>query len=166
MTLTRSDGWAQIAPDAVTYGPQILFVNDNGGPPTGGSEIVIYGFGLNEAVVRKAFETAYLSSFSRLLPGIAVRIVSLRVAAVGRRRKFDFSVFAPKVSGPALQGTRRVWFNGGWRDTPIWSRLDLPLGTKVDGPAILEQQDATTVIEPGLTGRIDALGSLIVGRAQ
>ena len=41
--------------------------------------------GLSEALVRKAFETAYSASFSRLLPGLAVRIVSLRVAAIGRR---------------------------------------------------------------------------------
>ena len=33
---------------------------------------------------------------------------------------------------------------------------------RIEGPAILEQPDATTVIEPGLAGRIDALGNLIV----
>ncbi len=40
--------------------------------------------GISEAFVRKAFEQAYSASFSRLLPGLAVRIVSLRVAAIGR----------------------------------------------------------------------------------
>ena len=54
--------------------------------------------GVSESVVRKAFETAYSASFSRLLPGLAVRIVSLRVAAIGRRPAFDFSVFAPDAS--------------------------------------------------------------------
>ena len=38
-------------------------------------------------------------------------------------------------------------------------------GAAVAGPAILEQPDATTVIEPGLVGRIDALGNLFVERA-
>ena len=55
-----------------------------------------------------------------------------------------------------------VWFDGGWRDTTIWSRLDLPAGAAIAGPAILEQGDATTVIEPGLAGRIDAMGNLLV----
>ena len=54
--------------------------------------------GVNEALVRKAFEAAYSASFSRLLPGLAVRIVSLRVAAIGRRPAFDFSVFAPEAA--------------------------------------------------------------------
>ena len=52
--------------------------------------------------------------------GSAVRIVSLRVAAIGRRPAFDFSVFAPDASGSldkAKTGSRKVWFAGGWRET-------------------------------------------------
>ena len=123
------------------------------------------GFGLTEDAIRRAFEAAYLASFSRLLPGIAMRIVSLRVAAIGRRPAFDFSAFTPEPSAEPRQGTRRVWFDGGWRDTPIWARLELAAGATIAGPAILEQPDATTVIEPDLIGRIDALGNLIVERA-
>src|SRR5204862_3316701 len=108
--------------------------------------------GLSETLVQKAFEQAYSASFSRLLPGLAVRIVSLRVAAIGRRPAFDFSVFRPDASASlerAKAGTRKVWFDGGWRDTSVWSRLALPAGAAIEGPAILEQPDATTVIEPG-----------------
>jgi N-methylhydantoinase A len=124
--------------------------------------------GVNEAVVRKAFEQTYSASFSRLLPGLAVRIVSLRIAAIGRRPAFDFSVFAPDAAASldaARIGTRPVWFDGGFRDTAVWSRLALPAGATVEGPAILEQPDATTVIEPGHIGRVDALGNVIVERA-
>jgi N-methylhydantoinase A len=122
-------------------------------------------FSVTEDMVRAAFEAAYLASFSRLLPGIPARIVTLRVAAIGRRPTFDFAVFAPDPSASlqkARLGSRSVRFDGGWRDTGIWSRLDLPAGAAIDGPAILEQSDATTVIEPGLTGRIDAIGNLVV----
>ncbi len=126
----------------------------------------VAGFGLSRDAVLKAFEVAYLSSFSQLLSGIAVRIVSLRVAAIGRRQKFDFSAFAPKASTLPPHSARRVWFGGGWRETPVWPRLDLPAGAVIKGPAILEQPDATTVIEPGLTGRIDALGNVMVEQAR
>ena len=47
-------------------------------------------------------------------------------------------------------------------DTSVWSRLALPAGATIEGPAILEQPDATTVIEPGHVGRVDALGNVIV----
>jgi N-methylhydantoinase A len=123
------------------------------------------GTRVSESTIGQAFENAYLASFSRLLPGLAIRVVSLRVAAIGRRPAFDFSVFAPARSASlerAQVGKRPVWFDGGWRDAGIWSRLDLPTGAVVAGPAILEQPDATTVIEPGLAGRVDALGNLFV----
>jgi YVTN family beta-propeller protein len=48
LTVVRSDGWYEVAPDAVSYGPQILSVNANAGPSAGGSQIVITGFGLDQ----------------------------------------------------------------------------------------------------------------------
>jgi len=96
-----------------------------------------------------------------------VRIAAMRVAAIGRRPSFDFSIFAPPAAA-SLESARRpsrpVWFDGGVHETQIWSRLDLPAGSVIEGPAILEQPDATTVIEPGFTGRLDDLGNLIVER--
>jgi N-methylhydantoinase A len=123
---------------------------------------------VTENRVRAAFETAYAASFSRLLHGIPVRVASLRVAAIGRRPPFDCAVFAPDADASlarAKQPSRAVWFPGGWRDTDVWSRLDLPAGAVIAGPAILEQPDATTVIEPGLTGTVDALGNVLVASA-
>jgi N-methylhydantoinase A len=125
--------------------------------------------GISEDMIHSAFETAYLVSFSRLLSGLEIRIVSLRVAAIGRRPAFDFSVFAPGPSASlekARSGSRPVWFDGGWHDTGVWARLDLPVNAVVNGPAILEQPDATTVIEPGHVGRIDPLGNLVVEPAR
>jgi N-methylhydantoinase A len=92
-----------------------------------------------------------------------VRIVSLRVSAIGRRPN---SIFRRSRRSPPHLPSKVHGACGGWRDTPVWSRLDLPAGATVDGPAILEQPNATTVIDPGLTGRIDALGNLIVEPAR
>jgi N-methylhydantoinase A len=123
--------------------------------------------GISSAAIRTAFETAYAASFSRLLSGLPVRIVSLRVAAIGRRPRLDLSVFAPGPEASvekARLGTRPVRIDGAWSETQIWSRLDLPVGAIVEAPAILEQPDATIYIEPGLRGRVDRLGNLIVER--
>jgi N-methylhydantoinase A len=124
---------------------------------------------ISQSLIHQAFEKAYLASFSRLLPGLAIRVVSLRVTAIGRRPAFDFSVFAPERFASlerAQIGKRRVWFDGGWRDTYIWARLALPAGAVIAGPSVLEQPDATTVIEPGLAGRVDVFGNLIVEPAR
>jgi len=124
--------------------------------------------GVAEAVVRAAFDKAYAAAFGRLLAGIPVRIVSLRTAAVGRRPAFDLTVFAPLADASmekAERGERRVWFDGGWHATRVWSRLDLPADAVIESPAILEQPDATIFIEPGLRGRVDRLGNVIVERS-
>ena len=125
------------------------------------------GVRVDEEMIVAAFEAAYRRQFSRILPDIPVRIVSLRTAAIGRRPPFDLAALAP---GPGLSldaarlGKRPVWFGGGWRDATIWSRLDLPVGAMVEGPAVLEQPDATTVLDPGLAARVDTLGNLIIER--
>jgi N-methylhydantoinase A len=124
--------------------------------------------GVTEAVVRMAFDKAYAAAFGRLLPGIPVRIVSLRTAAVGRRPAFDLAVFAPPADASmetAGRGERPVWFAGAWHATRVWSRLDLPADAVIESPAILEQPDATIFIESGLRGRVDRLGNVIVERA-
>ncbi|HEX2552336.1 MAG TPA: hydantoinase/oxoprolinase family protein [Microvirga sp.] len=124
--------------------------------------------GVTEGTVRAAFERAYRTSFSRLLPGVAVKIVNLRTAAVGRRPHFDLTALAPGPEASlerARLGTRPVWFGGAWHDTAIYARLDLPVGAVIRGPAILEQPDATTVIDPDLVARVDGLGNVIVERA-
>jgi N-methylhydantoinase A len=123
---------------------------------------------LTQAAIRTAFEQAYSTAFSRLLPGLPVGIMSLRATAIGQLPAFDAAVFAPRASSSlekARRGERQVWFDGGWHSTSIWSRLDLPTGSVIEGPAILEQTDATTVIEPGFSGRTDPLGNLIIGWA-
>lgn len=121
--------------------------------------------GLTREIVRCAFETAYQKAFSRLLPGIGVKIVSLRTAAIGRRLPFDLGVMAPAPSATiakASRGSRQVWFDGAWHATAIYARLELPVGAEIHGPAILEQPDATTVVDPGLRARVDAFGNVIV----
>ncbi|MCZ8261572.1 MAG: hydantoinase/oxoprolinase family protein [Beijerinckiaceae bacterium] len=122
---------------------------------------------LTEADVRAAFEAAYSRAFSRLLPGIPVKIVNLRTAAIGRRPAFDLAALAPSGTTTlegARTGTRPVWFAGGWHETAIFARLDLPVGARIAGPAILEQPDSTIVVDPGLAARVDPFGNLIVER--
>jgi N-methylhydantoinase A len=125
------------------------------------------GTGVSEAVVRAAFEKAYAAAFGRLLPGIPTRIVSLRVAAIGRRPKFDLSAFAPDRDASlktAAKAPRQVYIDGAWHEAQVWSRLDLPAGAVIEAPAVLEQPDATIFIDLGLRGRVDKLGNVIVER--
>ncbi len=95
-----------------------------------------------------------------------MRIVNLRTAGIGRRPVFDMRVLRGRLRERRGGAARNppVWFDGGWREAAIWDRLALPVGAVVAGPAVLEQGDATTVIDPGLTARVDGFGNLVVER--
>jgi N-methylhydantoinase A len=122
---------------------------------------------VSEAMIRKAFEDAYQASFSRLLPGVPIRIVNLRTSAIGIRPGFDLKALAAPTDttiASATTGKRQVWFDGAWHETTIYARLDLPEGGEIEGPAILEQPDATTVVAPEFKARVDVFGNVIVER--
>jgi N-methylhydantoinase A len=120
---------------------------------------------LDREGIAQAFEAAYREAFGRALDGIAVRIMNLRYARIGVRPKFDLGVLAPQATEmPAPLGTQRVYHAGRWWDAVRYARLDLPVGAALAGPAILEQSDTTIWLEPGFSGRVDALGNLLVTR--
>ena len=119
----------------------------------------------NHSAINDAFDEAYTQAFSRLLKNGVRRILNLRSAVTGKRPKFDLETLAPANTDPAApKATRPVHFAGQWRETAIYDRLSLPIGTVINGPAILEQPDTTVLIEPGLQGRVDQFGNTIIER--
>ncbi len=120
--------------------------------------------GVTAGIIRDAFESSYRATYNRLLDGIAIRILSLRTAVVGRRPEFDLAALGPTEGSlaDALIGEREVWIDGGWRTTRVYDRLALPVDARVTGPAIVEQSDTTIFVDPGLTGEVDPFGNLVV----
>jgi N-methylhydantoinase A len=116
------------------------------------------------AEIEAAFDDAYRATYGRLLKNGTRRVMNLRSAVVGRRPKFDLTTLAPEGGNvqAALTGTRQVHFGDTWHETAIYDRLSLPVGAEINGPAILVQPDTTVLIDPGLTGRVDACGNTII----
>jgi N-methylhydantoinase A len=117
--------------------------------------------------LRRRFEAAYWHRFGVELSEIRPVLVNLHTAVIGKRKAISLQTIlkaSPRVSLPEAQRARRaVWFDSaGWLDTPLYVREQLPLGAVFDGPAIIEQLDCTTVIEPGNRVEMDGIGNLIV----
>lgn len=119
---------------------------------------------LGSESIQAAFDRAYVAAYGRTLQDVRTRLLSVRTIVVGRRPPIDPRVFAPEDGrdAPGRPATRPVYGAGHWTDTPILARLDLPVGTVVEGPAVLEQPDATTVVEAGFGARVDEFGNLII----
>ncbi len=116
--------------------------------------------------LQRAFEAAYWRRFGVALPEIRAVLVNLHTAVIGRRRPVDLTALMATERATTLaaarSGCRRVWFERGWLETPIYRRALFPVGAVLEGPAVLEQLDATTVIEPGDGAVVDRLGNLVV----
>ena len=118
------------------------------------------------AGLHKAFAAAYFRRFGIELAEIPPVLVNLHTAVIGVRPEISLATLAAGDRAPALKaaqaGERRVWFTDGWRQTPIYAREKLPRDAAFEGPAILEQLDCTTVVEPGDKVRQDKLGNLLI----
>ncbi len=115
--------------------------------------------------IMRAFERTYLAQFGRTLTGPAVRVLNLRYSRVGERAKFDLSILAPKsVQVPSALGQEKIYHQGAWLEVPRYARLEWPVGSRVVGPAMLEQADTTIWLEPGFEGRVDDWGNLLLTR--
>lgn len=120
---------------------------------------------LDRAGIAAAFEHAYAAKYGRLLAGIPVRVLNLRTAVIGRRRKFDLGLLAPKDGRAAAEcvvARRPVFHAGRWHDTPVIERMRLGSGERVAGPALFEQPDTTIWLEPGFDAEADRFGNLVI----
>ena len=125
--------------------------------------------GLTPEAIQMSFDYSYRTTYGRLLTDIPVRVMNYRVAVVGRRAKLDMKLFAPEngASPEACQtGERKIYANGQWLRAGVFDRLRLNIGAVIEGPALLEQSDATIYVDPGLQARVDDYGNLIIIPAE
>ena len=114
-------------------------------------EIEISGNRMTEATLAasfKRFEELHDEFYGYHLAGEVIEIVTIGVTAVG-----STSLSLPPLVSPGRFAGRRharaVYFrNFGFVDTPVHQRGSLPFGTTLDGPAIIEESDSTTLLFP------------------
>ena len=129
--------------------------------------VPIPGTEVTREQLQEAFEAAYWARFGVALPEIHAVLVNLNTAVIGKRARVPLESLAETggAAGELPEGptaTRQVWLAGGWRETPIYRRRQLPPGATLTGPAIVEQLDTTIVIEPDDRVTVDALGNLMI----
>ena len=116
-----------------------------------------------------AFAAAHQRLYGFTADGEPVQLVTFRVEASAMVPKARFA--AQPDAGPdasaAITGRRRVWLPEaeGFADCPIYDRDRLRAGNRFNGPAVVEQMDATTIVLPGMTARIEPYLNLILEAA-
>lgn len=118
------------------------------------------------ATLKAGFERAHTQMYGYVAPEEPIQITTFRAEAVARVEKAPLAAHAP-ATGPAAQaimGRRDVYLpeTGGFAPCPIYDREKLGPGHAIDGPAVVEQMDCTTLILPGQRARVDAWLNLII----
>ncbi len=123
----------------------------------GQSYELIVPFHKNFKVILQLFHQKYQKMYSYSMPDEPVEVVNIHLIAYGLIRKPKFrKIPFTSSSSDALIDKKMVFFKGNaWIETPIYSRDALLPGHKINGPAIIEQSDATTVIPPGWNAVVD-----------
>jgi N-methylhydantoinase A len=115
---------------------------------------------------RKAFEKEYQDIYQRLCPEIPIEGVNWRLEATGPRPRIGSGSWWSKGATPAeaLKGKRRAYLPGSERyvEVPVYDRYRLPVGVKIEGPAIVEERESTLVMSGPGTAWVDPSGSLMV----
>jgi 5-oxoprolinase (ATP-hydrolysing) len=111
------------------------------------------------------FEAAYRKQFSFLMPGrsLVAEAVSVEAIARGdapREQPSNRLNLAPPVDSV------RMFTAGAWHRTPLYRREQLGVGQVIEGPAIIAEANATTVLEPQWRASVTALDHLVLERTQ
>jgi N-methylhydantoinase A len=123
----------------------------------------------NEAdrdTIKRLFDDAHQLRYSHSAPDESADVVSLRVSAIGLLTKPRLPEIAEGGDVPpdsARKGSRTVVFaRQGEQEAAVFDRADLLSGNTIQGPAVIEEPAATTIVEPGDSVTVNRFGHLVM----
>ncbi|MCW5659899.1 MAG: hydantoinase B/oxoprolinase family protein [Burkholderiaceae bacterium] len=119
------------------------------------------------ADLRAAFESAYKQRFAFLMPDRPLVIEAVSVEAVGPGERHE----APPAGGDAKRHTPHAdapvrIYHDGWLESGLYVRESLQAGATIDGPAIIAEKNATTVVDPGWQAVLTPQGPIELTRVK
>jgi N-methylhydantoinase A len=117
---------------------------------------------ISVAEIEESFHRAHDTRYGHSTPGAPVEFVNLRLAALGRLERRVLP-YAPEAHGDdPITGRRQAIFDGAAHDTPVLWRDWIKLGAEYQGPLVIEEDSATTIVPPGHHVRLDEWGNIII----
>ncbi|WP_437747517.1 hydantoinase B/oxoprolinase family protein [Sorangium sp. So ce1504] len=114
--------------------------------------------------IRAAFDAAYRRRFAFLMPDKALVLESVSVEAIGPGEAAEERPAEARPHRPEADARARMYAEGAFHDAALYRRERLGRGAVIDGPAIVAEANATTVVEPGWRAEITALGHMVLTR--
>ena len=128
-----------------------------------GSDTALHVSDGSVAELVERFEMSHRARFGYVSRDRDLIVESIQVEAVGSAVDVDLSGAAANA-GERLLGMHPTLMAGDEHDTPFFDRASLAPSTEIDGPAVLIEANATTVIEPGWQAQVTDLGDVVLER--
>ena len=130
-------------------------------------EVVVGEQPIDDEVLQRAIENfhdQHLFEFGHSDPTERVELVSIGIEAVGQLLRMPTPAREPAAAYSARpDSSRSVYFSElGWNETAVFERSNLRPGAQFNGPAIVEEREATTVVVPDALARIDEESNIIL----
>jgi 5-oxoprolinase (ATP-hydrolysing)/N-methylhydantoinase A len=108
------------------------------------------------AEISRRFDKVYEERYTHTYAGAVIEAITWRVTAEGPAPQLDIREASEGSNQrPAGKGSRPAFFEDRFVDTPVYDRYALRPGDTVAGPAIIEEREATTIVPPGDSVRVD-----------
>ncbi|MEM6588203.1 MAG: hydantoinase/oxoprolinase family protein [Pseudomonadota bacterium] len=122
----------------------------------------------DDALLLAKFEEAYRTLFGRTIDGLAVEITNWAFNVATRVQQVE-PVSPPASTQPAEMVTMRQTFDAGVRQTLQASevrRAEMTPGTTISGPAVVTEDETSTIITASFTATMQTDGALLISRKE
>ncbi len=124
--------------------------------------------GEDGALVEEWFTEAYSNLFSRSIPNLGVEVLNWTLSLATDREGAEFVKDKTESYGPKPEATRRLFdpASGAWIEAGVYARADLPPGAEIAGPAVIVEDETTTLVTNGFGASVNALGQIVMTKGD
>ena len=112
----------------------------------------------------EAYQTAYRTRFGFIMPGKGVIAATISVEAIGLTFDVEAGTQVGACDSFMPLATVDAYMGGAPVTAPVYRRESIPAGGTVDGPALITEATATTIVEPGWQAEMTEIGNLVLRR--
>ncbi|WP_300726907.1 hydantoinase/oxoprolinase family protein [Pseudomonas sp.] len=108
------------------------------------------------------FHEIHKARFGFSIPGETIELVTIKAVAIASSEKPNIPSLAPAQQPAKANASRKVRFEEGWIDTPVYERETLLQNHVIEGPAIIEESASVTILRPDQRIRVNEYGYMLV----
>jgi N-methylhydantoinase A len=112
----------------------------------------------------KLYEEGYAATFGRTIPGLSVEIMNWTLRLAAEQPAMPKAPPQPADIASKARGSRQVYdaADQDMREVPVYHRADLKIGSFVPGPAVIAEDETTTIVPKSFAARLSPIGAILL----